>query len=218
MTDLPLRTWNGLVIPMPGTFTLDPAHRRLGFQVTHMMVSAVRGEFAEGTAAVRVAEDPMQSQVVARIRADSITTHNPDRDAHLRSADFLDVAHHPTIEFVSTRLDWKAPEADPIFAWARLKGRTPGRVATPEPAQSTAFVVHGDLTIRGVTRPITLDAEYGGARRAPTGEDVFGFSATGELDREEFGLRWNVALEAGGVLVARTVRIELAGEAVRDPG
>jgi polyisoprenoid-binding protein YceI len=218
MTDLPLRTWNGLAIPTPGTFTLDPAHRRLGFQVTHMMVSAVRGEFAEGTAVIRVAEDPLLSQVVAKIRADSITTHQPDRDSHLRSADFLDVENHPTIDFVSTRVTWKAPEADPIFAWARLKGRTPGRGATPEPARSTAFVVHGELTIRGVTRPVALDAEFGGARRTPTGEDVFGFSATGELDREDYGLRWNMALEAGGVLVARTVRIELAGEAIREAG
>jgi len=217
MTDLPVRTWNDLVVPTAGTYVLDTAHKRLGFQATHMMVSAVRGEFEEGTATIEIAEDPLATTVVAQIRADSLSTLNPERDAHLRSPDFLDVENHPTIDFRSTGLTWETNQPDPIFTWARLKGRT---ATVPEQATrpSTRFQLHGELTIRGVTRPLTLHAEFGGARRDPYGQDIVGFSATAQFDREDFGLVWNVMLEAGGVLVARTVRIELSGEAIRQGG
>ncbi|AEG45394.1 YceI family protein [Isoptericola variabilis] len=219
MTDAPppTRTWNDLVIPAAGTYQLDEAHKRLGFLAMHMMVSPVRGEFGSGSATIHVAEDPLESSVTATIDAASINTLNEDRDTHLKSPDFLDVENHPTLEFRSTGIEWRTTP-DPIFSWAALKGRTPGRSTTLKPAvtrTSAKFVLHGELTIRGITHPIALDAEFGGAGRDPYGRDIFGFSATADFEREKYGLVWNVALEAGGVLVAKTVRIELAGEAIR---
>ncbi len=219
MTDAPpTRTWNDLIIPTAGTYQLDEAHKRLGFLAMHMMVSPVRGEFGTGSAEIHVAEDPLRSSVTATIDAASLNTLNEDRDTHLKSADFLDVENHPTLEFRSTAVEWRT-EPDPIFSWAALKGRTPGRSGEFNRAAaartSAKFRLHGDLTIRGITHPIALDAEFGGAGRDPYGRDIFGFSATGDFDREKYGLMWNVVLEAGGVLVAKSVRIELAGEAIR---
>ena len=213
------RTWNDLVIPAAGDYVLDKEHRRLGFLAMHMMVSPVRGEFSSGSATIRVAEDPLQSSVAASLDAASISTHLPDRDAHLLSPDFLDVENYPTIDFRSTGLEWRT-EVDPIFSWARLKGRTPGRADTaPSTLKTSAkFVLHGDLTIRGITHPIALDAEFGGAGRDPYGRDIFGFSASADFEREKYGLVWNVPLEAGGVLVSKKVRIELAGEAINMAG
>lgn len=217
MEALPTRTWNGLTIPAPGTWTLDQNHKRLGFLAMHMMVSPVRGEFADGEAVVEVGEDPLASRVSCTIRADSITTHVDDRDTHLKSPDFLDVENHPTIEFRSTGLRLQA-EADPIFSWARLKAGTVGR-RPHDPRQAdgafTKFLMDGLLTVRGMTRPVTLDCDFGGVGRDPYGQDIFGFHGSCEIDREEWGLLWNVALETGGVLVARKVRIEIAGEMVR---
>lgn len=217
----PTRTWNDLVIPAAGTYQLDEAHKRLGFLAMHMMVSPVRGEFASGSATIHVAEDPLQSSVTATLETPSITTHNPDRDTHLKSPDFLDVENHPTIEYRSTGIEWR-PEVDPIFSWAKLKGRTPGRSGAYDPnaaaKTSAKFILHGELTICGITHPIALNAEFGGAGRDPFGNDIFGFNATAEFERENYGLVWNVALESGGVLVAKRVRIELAGEAIRQDG
>ncbi|MFV2145069.1 YceI family protein [Isoptericola sp. G70] len=217
MTDAPTRTWNDLVVPAAGTYELDVAHQRIGFLAMHMMVSPVRGQFGTGSAVIHVADDPLASTVAASIDAASIDTANSDRDAHLRSADFLGVEVFPTIEFRSTGVEW-SPAPDPIFSWAALKGRMPGRDVDTQRATAgarTKFVLHGHLTIRGITHPIALDAEFGGVGTDPTGRHIFGFSATADFEREKFGLLWNVALEAGGVLVAKTVRIELAGEAVR---
>lgn len=218
MTDLPLRTWNDLVIPTPGAYHLDTEHMRLGFTATHMMVSAVRGEFTAGSAQVWVGEDPLDSWAAATLDSASIDTANGDRDGHLRSADFLDADAYPTIEFRSTGITWQ-PQPDPIFSWARLKGHTPG-AAMPRVAASPVprFALHGELTIRDTTGPVTLDVEYGGARRDLFGRDIWGFSATTQIQREDYGLLWNVALEAGGVLVAKTVRLELAGEFIRSDG
>ncbi|MCL1870011.1 MAG: YceI family protein [Promicromonosporaceae bacterium] len=218
MTDLPLRTWNDLVIPSPGAYHLDTEHMRLGFNATHMMVSAVKGEFRAGAANVWVAENPLESWATARLESASIDTDNGDRDGHLRSPDFLDAETWPTIDFRSTGLTWETPQADPIFSWARLKGHAPGRAAVAEVKTAPRFQLHGDLTIRGVTHPVTLDVEYGGARRDVFGRDIFGFAASAQINREDYGLLWNVALEAGGVLVAKTVRLELAGEMMRSDG
>ncbi|WP_338068167.1 YceI family protein [Antribacter gilvus] len=206
------------MIPAPGVYTLDPAHKRLGFLAMHMMVSPVRGEFGDGAATVHVADDPLSSQISATIAAATINTLNPERDAHLMSPDFLDVVNHPTIEFRSTGMKLK-DQVDPIFSWARLKANASGHrpANLDEPDRSTGrFVVPGELTIKGVTRAVELECQFGGARRDPYGRDIFGFSATCEIDREDYGLLWNVALETGGVLVARKVRIELAGEAIRE--
>jgi polyisoprenoid-binding protein YceI len=187
-TESPTRSWNGLTIPAAGTYQLDPAHKRVGFVARHMMVSKVRGEFAEATATITVAEDPLQSSVTATIKAESIDTGVADRDAHLRGADFLDVEKFPTLEFRSTGIK-------------SVEGNT--------------FVLTGDLTIKDVTRPVELEVEFEGCGRSPFGHDIFGFSATTEIDREDFGLTWNVALETGGVLVSKKIKIEIEGEAVR---
>ncbi|MCZ7377635.1 YceI family protein [Micromonospora taraxaci] len=186
--DAVTRDWDGLTIPTAGTYALDVAHKRVGFVARHMMVSKVRGEFNEATATITVAEDPLQSSVVATIQAASIDTTQADRDAHLRSPEFLDSDKFPTLEFRSTG----------------VKSRS-----------GNEFVLAGELTIKDVTRPVELEVEFEGVGRSPFGQDIFGFSASTEIDREEFGLTWNVALETGGVLVSRKIKIEIEGEAVR---
>ncbi|GAB2578416.1 hypothetical protein Aab01nite_09650 [Paractinoplanes abujensis] len=219
MVDRPIREWNGLTIPDPGVYKLDEAHKRLGFHAQHMMVSPVRGEFSRGSATIFVAEDPARSSVTATIDATSLNTHNPDRDTHLSSADFLDVQKYPTLEFRSTGVEWQENN-DAIFLWARLRNnplsRRPSAASLPAAKPSGKFVVHGLLTIKDVTRPVDLNVEYGGARRDPYGRDIFGFSAWAEFEREDYGLVWNVVLESGGVLVGKTVRVEIAGEAILD--
>ncbi|MET8122781.1 YceI family protein [Micromonospora sp. NPDC005189] len=187
-TDAVTRDWDGLTIPAAGTYVLDVAHKRVGFVARHMMVSKVRGEFNEATATITVAEDPLQSSVVATIQAASIDTTQADRDAHLRSPEFLDSEKFPTLEFRSTG----------------VKSR-----------RGNEFVLTGELSIKDVTRPVELEVEFEGVGRSPFGQDIFGFSASTEIDREEFGLTWNVALETGGVLVSRKIKIEIEGEAVR---
>ncbi|MDG4762990.1 YceI family protein [Solwaraspora sp. WMMD406] len=187
-TDQNTREWNGIVIPTAGTYQLDQAHKRVGFVARHMMVSKVRGEFAEATATITVAEDPLQSSVTAVLQAGSIATGQADRDGHLRSGDFLDVEKYPTIEYRSTGITSHS---------------------------GTEFVLAGELTVKDVTRPVELTVEFEGAGRSPFGQDIFGFTATTEIDREEFGLTWNVALETGGVLVGKKIRIEIEGEAIR---
>jgi polyisoprenoid-binding protein YceI len=186
--DAVTRDWDGLTIPAPGTYVLDAAHKRVGFVARHMMVSKVRGEFAEATATITVAEDPLQSSVVATIQAASIDTKQADRDAHLRSPEFLESEAFPTIEYRSTG----------------VKSR-----------KGSEFVLSGELTVKGVTRPVDLQVEFEGVGRSPFGQDIFGFAAHTEIDREEFGLTWNVALETGGVLVGKKIKIEIEGEAVR---
>ena len=217
MVDRPIREWNGLTIPDPGVYKLDDGHKRLGFLAQHMMVSPVRGEFARGSATIVVAEDPARSSVTATIDTASINTHNADRDTHLSSPDFLDVARFPTMEYRSTGVRWQESNDD-IFLWARLRNnplsRRPNAAAVPAARAAGRFVVAGLLTIKDVTRPVDLNVEYGGARRDPYGRDIFGFSATADFEREDFGLVWNVALETGGWLVGKTVRIEIAGEAL----
>jgi polyisoprenoid-binding protein YceI len=217
MTGPATRTWEGITIPAAGSYVLDPAHKRIGFLARHMMVSPVRGEFSEGTARIEVAEDPLDSWVTATIQAASVDTNNPERDAHLRSPDFLDVERYPTLEYRSTGIKWQGNE-DPIFYWARLRTYRTGRRDNVPPQVARVagrFVLTGELTVKGVTRQVDLQVEFGGARRDPFGKDIFGFSATAEINREDFGLVWNVMLDSGGVLVGKNVRIELAGEAIR---
>ncbi|MGA5304636.1 YceI family protein [Nucisporomicrobium flavum] len=221
MTGRPTRQWNGLTIPEPGVYVLDDAHKRIGFHAQHMMVSLIRGEFTQATATIVVHEDPLQTSLTATIQAASIDTSNAERDTHLRSADFLDVAAYPVLEFRSTGLKWLGGD-DAIFLWAQLRNnplsrrRAPGP-ATPAPVARPPgrFVLAGDLTVRDVTRQVDLDVDFGGAGRDPYGRDIFGFTAHAEIDRESYGLLWNVALETGGVLVGKKVRIEIAGEAIR---
>ncbi len=223
VSDHPTRVWNGVTIPESGVYVLDEAHKRIGFHAQHMMVSPVRGEFVEATATIVVAEDPLLSSVTASIRADTIDTNNAERDTHLRGPDFLDAVVYPTLEYRSTGVKWLGGN-DPIFQWARLRNNPLSRRGTaadlPEAATGSAarFLLTGDLTIKDVTQQVDLQLDFGGARRDPYGRDIIGFSATAEINREEYGLVWNVALDSGGFLVGRKVRIEIAGEAIRQPG
>ncbi|WP_422772440.1 YceI family protein [Plantactinospora sp. WMMC1484] len=182
------RTWEGLTIPTAGTYLLDQAHKRVGFMARHMMVSKVRGQFREAEATITVAENPLESSVSATIQAASIDTGQTDRDNHLRSGDFLESEKFPTLEFRSTGV---------------------------KSHSGAEFVLDGELTIKDVTRPVELTVEFEGAGRSPYGQDIFGFTASTEIDREDFGLTWNVALETGGVLVGRKIKIEIEGEAIR---
>jgi polyisoprenoid-binding protein YceI len=182
------REFRGLQIPVAGTYTLDAAHKRVGFVARHLMVSKVRGDFADATATIVVGEDPLQSSVTATIQTASVFTGQPDRDNHLRTSDFFEVAKYPTIEYRSTGI---------------------------KSFEGNEFVLAGELTIKGVTKPVDLRVEFEGAGRSPYGQDVFGFSATAEVEREDWGLTWNVALESGGVMVGKKVKIEIEGEAIR---
>lgn len=185
---LAVRDYKGAQIPVAGTYTLDPAHKRVGFVARHMMVTKVRGEFKEATATITVAEDPLESSVTATLQTASYDSGQEQRDGHVKGDDFLDVEKYPTIEFRSTAVkDFDGSE----------------------------FVLVGNLTIKDVTRQVELSVELEGVTRSPWGTDVFGFSATTEIDREDFGITWNAALESGGVMVSKKVKIEIEGEAVR---
>lgn len=174
------------------TWTLDPAHSQVEFTARHMMITKVRGRFGTVNGVVKVDEaDYSNSRVEVEIGAASIDTREDDRDAHLRSADFLDVENHPTLTFRSTRVEGLELE--------------PG----------AEFRVVGDLTIRGTTKEVTLEAVYEGRGTDPWGGERLGFSADTVIDRREFGLEWNQALEAGGILVGNEVKIHLEAQAVR---
>lgn len=182
------RPFQDLTIPHPGTFDLDQAHSRIGFSARHMMVSKVRGRFAEFSGSITIAEEPLASTAEANIKTSSIDTGSADRDQHLISPDFLDVEKFPEITFRTIRVTAR---------------------------KGSEFTVLGDLTIKDVTREIELTLDLEGVGVSPWGKQVMGFSMTAEIDREDFGITWNVALETGGVLVGKTVKLEIEGEAVR---
>ncbi len=175
-------TVHGIEAPAPGTWEIDPGHTSIAFVARYLMVTKVRGHFSEFSGTVRVAERPEESSAELVIGASSIDTGNEDCDQHLRSPDFLDVEHYPKIRFKTTKVE------------------LPGE---------NRIVVTGDLTIRDVTRPVVLQAEFAGLSQDPWGNARAGFSAMTEIDREEFGASWNVALETGGWLVSKTVQVEL---------
>jgi polyisoprenoid-binding protein YceI len=182
------RKFDGLDIPAAGTYVLDAAHKRVGFVARHLMVSKVRGQFAEATATITVGEDPLQSSVTASITTASIETGQVDRDNHLRSGDFFEAEKYPTIEFKSTGIKSHA---------------------------GAEFILDGELTIKGVTKPVELVVEFEGATTSPYGQSVFGFSAHTEIDREDWGLTYNMVLESGGVMIGKKIKIEIEGEAIR---
>lgn len=170
----------------PTTWQIDPAHTSVDFAVKHLMISTVRGRFGSVSGTLTgLGKSPALS---VSIDAASIDTRVAQRDEHLRSADFFDVANHPTITFTSRRVEG-------------------------QPTRS--FKLIGDLTIRGVTREVALDVEYQGGGKDPWGNQRMGFSASGKLDRKEFGLTWNQVLEAGGLTVGDevkfTIDVELTG-------
>ena len=164
----------------PGTWTLDPAHTSAAFTVRHAGISKARGQFTDVEGELVVAEGGEDLAFTATLKTESVSTSNPDRDAHLKSADFFDVENNPTITFRSTE----------------LKGDT----------------LHGELTIRDTTKPVELDFSYEGAATDPFGVYRAGFTGETTISRKEFGLTWNAALEAGGVLVADAVKISIEAE------
>lgn len=165
----------------PGTYVLDSAHSEVHFSVRHMMISKVRGKFGVKSATLYAPENPLETRVEASVDVTSVDTNDEGRDGHLRSADFFDVENHPTMEFRSTGVRLEKGE----------------------------FLVDGDLTIRGVTKPVTFDFDFGGFGADPYGNYKAGATAKAVVNREDFGLTWNAALETGGVLVGKDVTIEL---------
>ena len=168
---------------------IDPKHTLVEFAVTYLTFTTVKGHFEGVSGTIRADDaDPARAAVEVEIDAASLDTREGRRDIHLRSADFLDVERHPAITFTSTRV---------------------------EPIDDRRLLVHGDLTIRGTTRAVVLDAELKGRGRNPDGLEVVGLAARTEIDRRDFGLTWNQAVETGGVLVGNTVAIQLEIQAIR---
>jgi polyisoprenoid-binding protein YceI len=170
---------------VPGVWTVDTSHSEVGFTARHLMVSKVRGRFTDYTATITVAPNVLDSTVQATVQLASVDTRDEKRDGHLKSADFFDVENHPTMSFTSTGI--------------REIGKD--------------FYLDGDLTIRGTTRPVTFDLEFNGVVAGPWGGSSAGFSAETEINRKDWGLEWNVALESGGVLVSEKIKIALEIEA-----
>ncbi|MEA3185296.1 MAG: hypothetical protein QOC57_467 [Ilumatobacteraceae bacterium] len=182
-----LRTHDDREIPVAGVYTIDPMHTTVEFIGRHLMITKVRGRFTAVSGTITIAEEPEKSHVEVDIDVASVDTGIPDRDTHLKSPDFFDADKYPKITFKST---------------------------TVEAGKSGTWNVTGDLTVRDVTRPITLEVDFDGASASPFGDERIAFSAATEVDREDWGLTWNVALETGGVLVGKKIRIELNIQAV----
>ena len=181
------RTLEGVEVPTPGDWIFDTAHTNLMFIARYAMLTKVRGHFNSFEGTIHVAERPEDSSVELTIDASSITTDNDMRDNHLRSGDFLDLENHPTITFRSTKIE--------VISEERLR-------------------VTDDLTVRGVTKEVVLDTEYAGTAKDGYARTRVAFSARTEIDRDQFGVSWNMALEAGGVLVGKKVQIELEVQAL----
>ena len=184
------RTVDGIEAPPAGTYVLDESHTHVGFVARHLVVAKTRGRFASFRGTVSIGDDPFTSSVDVEIDAASVDTRDERRDEHLRSPDFFDTAGHPTLRYHSTGVR------------AAAHGR---------------FVLDGELTVRDVTRPVALTVEFDGAVTDPWGGTRAAFSAKAEVNREDFGLTWNQALEGGGVLVGKTVTIEIEAEAILQP-
>jgi len=173
-------------------WAIDPTHTLVEFSAKHMMITTVKGRFGEVQGEIRFDQaEPANSSVEVEIKAASIDTRVEQRDGHLRSGDFLDVEAYPSITFRSTAVR--------------------GAIGVP----GASFELVGDLTIRGVTREVTVEASYDGRGRDPWGGERVSFSGTTKLDRRDFGLTWNQALETGGILVGNEIKIALEVQAVR---
>lgn len=181
-----IRQLGGVDAPASGTWALDPGHTAAAFVARHMMVTKVRGHFDRLSGQIHIGDKPEDSSIEVSIDATSIFSGSQQRDDHLRSPDFLDVEKYPTITFRSTAVKQTGP---------------------------TSLKVTGDLTIRDQSRPVDLDVEFEGVERTPWGITVAGFSARTEINREDWGMTWNAALETGGVLVSKKISIEIEAEA-----
>jgi polyisoprenoid-binding protein YceI len=180
------RIADGAELPAPGRWQIDPGHTELAFIGRHFMLNKVRGRFTGLSGVIEVAEAPGDSTADITIDMASVTSGNEARDEHLRSADFFDVAHYPTATFSARASGW----------------------------QGARGVLAGELTLRGVTRPVTLQAEYLGYTADPWGGHRAVFSAAGTINREDWGLNWNMPLDGGGLVVSKEIRIEIELEAV----
>jgi len=170
-------------------FTIDAGHSSVGFSVRHMVVAKTRGRFTKFSGTFGFdPENPQASHVAVTIDVASIETHDAQRDGHLKSPDFFDAENHKEITFKSKRVEGKGSDLKVI----------------------------GDLTIRGTTHEVTLDVEYAGGGKDPWGNERAGFSAKTSVNRKDYGLTWNAALETGGVLVGEKVEIEIDVEAIKD--
>ena len=183
------REVEGRTVPAAGVWSIDPSHSSVGFMVKHLAVSKVRGHFETYSVDLTIGEDPAASSLSASIELASVTTRDEGRDGHLKSPDFFDVEAFPTMTYRSSAV-------------------RPGK-------GDDRWEVAGELTIHGVTKPVTLDVTFNGTTADPWGNDRAAFEAVAEIDREDFGLTWNQPLAAGGVLVGKKVKIQLEVEAVR---
>ena len=194
VTDTAVSTPNAVAVATPGSvltgdYTIDASHTRLGFSARHAMVTTVRGNFDDfdGTAYVD-AETPASSSVRLAIRTASINTASADRDGHLRSADFFDAETHPEITFVSTSVD----------------------------RDGTDWLITGDLTIKGTTHSVTIPFEENGTAQDPFGNVRVGFEGATTINRKDWDLTWNAALETGGVLVSEKIKLEFDVSAIKN--
>jgi len=183
-TNLKEHPMSNLDIPA-GRWQFDPAHSSVMFSVRHMMVSKVRGRFASFTVDLVTAEAPQRSTVTATVDTASIDTHDAKRDEHLRTNDFFDIENYPTMTFRSTGIE----------------------------GGGESYQLRGDLTIKDVTKPVTFDVEVGGVGADPWGNTKVGFTASTSINRKDFGLEYNSALETGGVLIGDKVTIDVDIEA-----
>jgi polyisoprenoid-binding protein YceI len=186
-----IRTYDDRQIPAAGVYDIDPAHTAVEFVGRHLMITKVRGRFTDVRGRITIAEKPEDSHVEVEIGAASVSTGNDDRDAHLKSGDFFDVEHYPTITPTIT------------FASTAVRARP-----------DNTWEVDGNLTVHDVTRPVQLQVDFDGGGPSPFGDQRIGFSAATDVNREDFGLTYNMVLESGGVLVGKTARIELSVQAV----
>ena len=179
----------GTELPAPGRWRIDPGHAEVAFIGRHFLLTKIRGRFPGVSGAIEVTEDPSQTTVAVTIDMGSVTSGSQARDDHLRSADHFDAARHPTATFTGHAAYWEG---------------TRGQLA-------------GQLTIRGITRPVTLQAEYLGYAADPWGGHRAVFTAEGTLNREDWGLTWNMPLDGGGLLVSKEIQIEINLEALHQP-
>ena len=170
-----------------GTWNIDASHTTVGFVVRHLMIAKVRGSFTKVSGTVTVPEDPLATLIDVTIDPTSIATADDARDGHLRGSDFLDVEKYGRITFKSTKVT----------------------------ANGDGYQLVGELTIKGVTNAVTLEVDFDGVREDPWGNIKAGFSATGEINRKDWGIEYNAALEAGGVLIGEMVKLQLDVELVR---
>lgn len=173
---------------LTGDFTIDPIHSHMGFVARHAMVTKVRGSFSDVEGTVTVGEALESTDISVTIQTGSVDTHNPDRDGHLKAGDFFDVETYPTITFASRAVE--ATEEDTLL-------------------------ITGDLTIKGTTREVSIDFEYGGSATDPFGMQRVGFEGRTTVLRSDFGMTFNAALETGGVLVSDKVSLEIEISAVK---